>query len=36
MVIGSSTGGPQALVTILSQFPQNLNASIVIVKYRCS
>ncbi|MBK1988980.1 chemotaxis response regulator protein-glutamate methylesterase [Sphaerospermopsis aphanizomenoides BCCUSP55] len=33
IVIGSSTGGPQALVTILSQFPQNLNASIVIVQH---
>ncbi|MFM2062016.1 MAG: hypothetical protein RLZZ507_1686 [Cyanobacteriota bacterium] len=33
IVIGSSTGGPQALVTILSQFPRNLNASIVIVQH---
>jgi two-component system response regulator WspF len=33
IVIGSSTGGPQALVTILSQFPPNLHASIVIVQH---
>ncbi|MEA5577728.1 chemotaxis response regulator protein-glutamate methylesterase [Anabaena sp. UHCC 0451] len=33
IVIGSSTGGPQALVTILSQFPQNFHASVVIVQH---
>ncbi|MTJ07563.1 chemotaxis response regulator protein-glutamate methylesterase [Anabaena sp. UHCC 0204] len=33
IVIGSSTGGPQALVSILSQFPQNFHASVVIVQH---
>ncbi|MBD2596509.1 chemotaxis response regulator protein-glutamate methylesterase [Nostoc spongiaeforme FACHB-130] len=33
IVIGASTGGPQALVKILSQFPQNFAAAIVIVQH---
>lgn len=33
IAIGSSTGGPQALVAILSKFPKNFPASIVIVQH---
>jgi two-component system, chemotaxis family, response regulator WspF len=33
IAIGSSTGGPQALVAILSKFPENFPASIVIVQH---
>jgi len=33
IVIGASTGGPQALVKILSQFPQNFHAAVVIVQH---
>ncbi|HLO85114.1 MAG TPA: chemotaxis response regulator protein-glutamate methylesterase [Nostocaceae cyanobacterium] len=33
IVIGASTGGPQALVKILSQFPQDLSAAIVITQH---
>ncbi|WP_269465097.1 chemotaxis protein CheB [Nostoc piscinale] len=33
IVIGASTGGPQALVKILAQFPQNFAAAIVIVQH---
>lgn len=33
ILIGSSTGGPQALVKILSQFPKDLPASIVITQH---
>jgi two-component system, chemotaxis family, response regulator WspF len=33
VAIGASTGGPQALVKILQEFPQNLPASVVIVQH---
>jgi two-component system, chemotaxis family, response regulator WspF len=33
VVIGSSTGGPQALATVLSSFPVNFSAPIVIVQH---
>jgi two-component system, chemotaxis family, response regulator WspF len=33
ITIGSSTGGPKALATILSKLPANLNAAIVIVQH---
>ncbi|MFN6560734.1 MAG: chemotaxis response regulator protein-glutamate methylesterase [Nostoc sp. ChiSLP01] len=33
IVIGASTGGPQALVKILSQFPQDFPAAVVIVQH---
>ncbi len=33
VVIGSSTGGPQALQTVLSQFPQNLPVPVVIAQH---
>jgi two-component system response regulator WspF len=33
IAIGASTGGPQALVTILSQFPQDFPGAIVIVQH---
>lgn len=33
IAIGASTGGPQALVKILSQFPQNFPAAVVIVQH---
>ncbi|GBE91084.1 chemotaxis response regulator protein-glutamate methylesterase [Nostoc cycadae] len=33
IVIGASTGGPQALVKILAQFPQNFPAAVVIVQH---
>lgn len=33
IVLGASTGGPQALTTILSQFPQNFPAAIIIVQH---
>jgi two-component system response regulator WspF len=33
MAIGASTGGPQALVKIISQFPQDLAAAVVIVQH---
>ena len=33
IVIGSSTGGPKALATILSQLPANFNAAIAIVQH---
>ena len=33
IAIGASTGGPQALKTILSQFPTNINAAVVIVQH---
>jgi two-component system response regulator WspF len=33
IAIGSSTGGPKALATILSKLPSNLNAAIVIVQH---
>ena len=33
VVIGSSTGGPQALQTVLSQIPQNLPSPIVIAQH---
>jgi two-component system response regulator WspF len=33
VAIGSSTGGPKALATILSKLPSNLNAAIVIVQH---
>lgn len=33
MAIGASTGGPQALVKIISQFPQDFSAAIVIVQH---
>jgi two-component system response regulator WspF len=33
IVIGASTGGPQALVSILAQFPHNFNAAVVIVQH---
>ncbi|MEH1886028.1 MULTISPECIES: chemotaxis response regulator protein-glutamate methylesterase [unclassified Nostoc] len=33
IVMGSSTGGPQALRTILSQFPQDFPAAVVVVQH---
>lgn len=33
IVIGASTGGPKAIVTILSQLPADFNAAIVIVQH---
>lgn len=33
IVIGASTGGPQALVKILAQFPQDFPAAVVIVQH---
>lgn len=33
VVIGASTGGPQALATILSRFPSSFNAAFVIVQH---
>jgi two-component system response regulator WspF len=33
IAIGASTGGPQALATILSQFPSDFNAAVVIVQH---
>ena len=33
VAIGSSTGGPEALATIVSQFPANFSAAIVIVQH---
>jgi two-component system response regulator WspF len=33
IVIGSSTGGPKMLVKVLSRFPKNLKAAIVIVQH---
>ncbi|MBD1862603.1 MULTISPECIES: chemotaxis response regulator protein-glutamate methylesterase [Trichocoleus] len=33
VVIGASTGGPQALRTILSQFPANFPAAVVIIQH---
>lgn len=33
VVLGSSTGGPQALLEVLSTFPKNINASIVVVQH---
>jgi two-component system response regulator WspF len=33
IVIGASTGGPQALAKILSQFPANFRAAVVIVQH---
>lgn len=33
IVIGASTGGPQTLVKILSQFPQDFPAAVVIVQH---
>lgn len=33
IAIGASTGGPQALVTILSQFPQDFPGAIVIIQH---
>ncbi|MEH2059694.1 MAG: chemotaxis response regulator protein-glutamate methylesterase [Nostoc sp.] len=33
IVMGASTGGPQALTTILSQFPQDFRAAVVIVQH---
>lgn len=33
IVIGASTGGPQALATVLSQFPAKLPAAVVIVQH---
>ncbi|MEH2062069.1 MAG: chemotaxis response regulator protein-glutamate methylesterase [Nostoc sp.] len=33
IVMGASTGGPQALTTILSQFPQDFPAAVVIVQH---
>lgn len=33
VAIGSSTGGPQALATVLSQFPANFQAAIVIIQH---
>jgi two-component system response regulator WspF len=33
ILIGASTGGPQALVKILSQFPQDFHAAVVIVQH---
>lgn len=33
IVIGASTGGPQALTTILSQFPQDFPAAVVVVQH---
>ncbi|WP_445633701.1 Protein-glutamate methylesterase/protein-glutamine glutaminase [Nostoc sp. DSM 114161] len=33
IVIGTSTGGPQALVQILSQFPQDFHAAVAIVQH---
>ncbi|MBD2197060.1 MULTISPECIES: chemotaxis response regulator protein-glutamate methylesterase [Calothrix] len=33
IAIGASTGGPQALVKILSQFPQNFPAAVIVVQH---
>ncbi len=33
VAIGSSTGGPRALATILSRLPENLDAAIVVVQH---
>ncbi|ODG96290.1 chemotaxis response regulator protein-glutamate methylesterase [Nostoc sp. KVJ20] len=33
IVIGASTGGPQALTTILSQFPQDFPAAVIVVQH---
>ena len=33
IAIGASTGGPQALTTILSQFPRDVNAAVVIIQH---
>jgi two-component system response regulator WspF len=33
VVIGASTGGPNALQNILSQLPQNLNAAVMVVQH---
>lgn len=33
IVMGASTGGPQALKTILSQFPQDFPAAVVVVQH---
>lgn len=33
VVIGSSTGGPKALATVLSNLPKNINAAIAIVQH---
>lgn len=33
VAIGVSTGGPMALLTILSQFPENISAGIIIVQH---
>ncbi|MDP2107007.1 MAG: response regulator, partial [Desulfobulbaceae bacterium] len=33
IVIGASTGGPQALTTVLTKFPANLPAAVVIVQH---
>ncbi len=32
-MIGASTGGPQALTTILSQFPQDFPAAVIVVQH---
>ncbi|MUG92697.1 chemotaxis-specific protein-glutamate methyltransferase CheB [Scytonema sp. UIC 10036] len=33
IVVGSSTGGPQALATILSQFPKGFQAAFIVVQH---
>lgn len=33
IVIGASTGGPQALTSILSQFPQDFPAAVIVVQH---
>lgn len=33
IAIGASTGGPQALVNILSQFPKDINAAVAIIQH---
>ncbi len=33
VVIGSSTGGPQALATVLSSFPESFPASVIVVQH---
>ncbi len=33
VVIGSSTGGPQALATVLSSFPKSFPASVIVVQH---
>lgn len=33
IAIGASTGGPQALLTILSQFPPDINAAVAIIQH---